>query len=197
MIDLTSLKLRASPPQLLDFGGTLTPSLGGPRQRINRLGTRWAFAFETPNMKMEPDGRIWSTRLARAKTDGALIWVPEPDYVHTGAATAVVAGGAASVGTKLYLVNAAANQLFPEGKWLSLIHDGRRYLHRVATSVAADASGFSPIDIFPMLRVIPTTGDVVEIAEPKMQSSSIEGDFGWPVEVGGFTSFSFTLAEDE
>lgn len=197
MIDLTALKLRASPVRLLDFGGVLTPPLGGARQRIDRVGTRHGFDFETPAMPVEPDGRIWSMRLSRAKTEGALIWIPEPGLVLNAAEGAPVARVSTAGGSAFLLGGATAGLVIPEGKWVSHIHDGRRYAYRVAASVTVNGGGQADLTLWPMLRTVVTAGDVLEIAVPKMQAVSISGDFGYPQDAELTPAFSFSLEEDE
>ncbi|WP_298090451.1 hypothetical protein [uncultured Sphingomonas sp.] len=195
MIDLTEIRLANATPAVLDFGGTLTPALGGPRQRINRLGTRWAFEMETPLLDAEPDLRIWASRLARAKLETGLVWIPEPDLVFGPEGAPRVAQAVAG-GTSLPLSGLSARLAIPEGKWLSIIHDGRRCVYQVARDTAATAGGTATLPIFPMLRTMLVPGDVVELAVPKVQGE-IEGDFSWDVPVGRFASLSFTIAEEE
>src|SRR3546814_3371142 len=56
-------------PMLRDFGGTLTPFLGGPEQRINRLGTRLGIRVSMPPMRNGDNGRIFVSRPLQAKQD--------------------------------------------------------------------------------------------------------------------------------
>src|SRR3546814_3983584 len=58
-------------PMRRDFGGTLTPLLGGPEQRINRLGTRLGIRVSMPPMRNGDNGRIFVSRLLHAKTLGS------------------------------------------------------------------------------------------------------------------------------
>lgn len=197
MIDLTALALRASPIRVLDFGGVLTPSTGGPRQRIDRIGTRHGFDFETPAMPVEPDGRIWSMRLSRAKTEGALIRIPEPGLTLNHAEGAPVARAASAGGSTFLLGGATPGLVIPEGKWVSHIHDARRYAYRVAAALTVNGSGQADLTLWPLLRTVITAGDVLEIAMPKMQAVSISGDFGYPQDVTRTVAFSISLEEDE
>lgn len=197
MIDLTALKLRASPVRVMDFGGVLTPGTGGSRQRIDRIGTRHGFDFETPAMPAEPEGRIWSMRLSRAKTEGALIWIPEPGLVLNAAEGAPVARAASAGGSSFLLGGATPGLAIPEGKWVSHIHDARRYAYRVAVPVTVNSSGQADLTLWPLLRTVVSVGDVLEIAVPKMQAVSISGDFGYPQDAELTPAFSFSLEEDE
>ena len=77
-VDLTALPIADREPELLDFGGILTPPLGGPAQRIDRPGSRWAFDFVTPPMSAV-DVRKWSALLSRAKAVGGIVRITQPD----------------------------------------------------------------------------------------------------------------------
>lgn len=195
MIDLSAIPLMASPPTVVDFGGTLTPALGGPVQHIDRVGTRWAFAFTTPQMPVEPDGRLWASRCARAKTEGALVWVPEPDLDFASIGTPVVAS-AVTAGSSVQLSGCTAGREIPEGKWVSFIHGGRRYLHLVTAARTVSGTGTVTLPIFPMLRTSLSSGDTAELAVPKVQGS-ISGQFGWPLDIERFVQLQFTIEEDE
>lgn len=195
MIDLTAIPLMAAPPEVQDFGGLLTPPLGGPTQRIDRVGTRWQFNFSTPQMPIEPDGRLWASRLARAKTEGALVWVPEPDLVFAAIGTPVVAS-ATTAGSSVPLSGCTAGRVIPEGKWVSFIHDARRYLYQVTAERTVAGDGTVTLPIFPMLRTSLAVSDVAELFAPKVQGS-ITGTLGWPLDIERFMQLQFTLAEDE
>jgi len=196
MIDLTALKLTEPfDVSLVEFGGVLTPALGGPRQRISRIGTRFAFGVNTPNMDMAEEGQRWSVRLARAKLEGGLIAIPEGDRAISNVGNPVVATAAAG-GSIIQIKDARPGLILPEGKWLSMIHDGRRFAHQITEDVLVAENGTVQLPVFPMLRAVLTVGDVAEIAVPKAQGT-IEGEFGWSPSLAGYTSFSFMLAEDE
>ncbi|WP_342658645.1 hypothetical protein NPJ82_05840 [Sphingomonas sp. NY01] len=195
MIDLSEILLDDVQPAVLDFGGTLKPALGGAWQRIMRIGTRWAFTMQTPKLDAEPDLRVWSSRLAQAKLETGLVWIPEPDLVF-GPEGAPRVAQAVNGGTSLPLSGLTPGLVIPEGKWLSIIHDGRRYVYRVARDMAATAGGAVTLPIYPLLRTRLAPGDVVELARPKVQGE-IDGDFSWSVPVGRSAPLSFTIAEEE
>lgn len=195
MIDLSEILLDDVQPAVLDFGGTLKPALGGAWQRIMRIGTRWAFTMQTPKLDAEPDLRIWSSRLAQAKLETGLVWIPEPD-LGFGPEGAPRVAQAVNGGTSLPLSGLTPGLVIPEGKWLSIIHDGRRYVYRVARDMAATAGGTVTLPIYPLLRTRLVPGDVVELARPKVQGE-IDGDFSWSVPVGRSAALSFTIAEEE
>lgn len=196
MIDLTAIPLASAQPEVQDFGGLLTPPLGGPVQRINRVGTRWAVSFETPNLPADPALRLWSGRIARAKIEGAVCWIPEPDLLFT-LVGAVAVRSATSGGNVLRLVAATAppGRLVPEGKWVSYIHDGRRYLHRTTADAVVIGGGALDLPVFPALRSITTIGDTVEVDEPRMQGTLSIGSMLIPLERAA--PLTFSISEDE
>src|SRR3546814_2231823 len=85
---------------LRDFGGTLTPFLGGPEQRINRLGTRLGIRVSMPPMRNGDNGRIFVSRLLQAKQDRLLMDWPPPGFT-IGAPGSPLVSTAASGGTAL------------------------------------------------------------------------------------------------
>src|SRR3546814_160979 len=87
-------------PMLRDFGGTLTPFLGGPEQRINRLGTRLGIRVSMPPMRNGDNGRIFVSRLLQAKQDRLLMDWPQPGFT-IGAPGSPLVSTAASGGTAL------------------------------------------------------------------------------------------------
>ena len=150
----TSPGIRSAKPRLIDFGGLLTPTLGGPSQRLNRLGSRFAVDFEMPPMWTEPDGRIWVSRLARALTEGAIMRWPQPD-LKMGAPGAIVTDGGGQLGTTLNIRAGTPNYVIREGQFFSIVSAGRRYLHAAAAQGLLDGDGKAALPIWPMLRVSP------------------------------------------
>jgi hypothetical protein len=53
-------------PKILRFGSDLTPSLGGPTQRLTRLGARFAVEITLPSVK-EGCARTWLAARQKAK----------------------------------------------------------------------------------------------------------------------------------
>jgi len=193
-VDLSALRIATATPLVVEFGGVLTPALGGPIQRIDRVGSRWAFAFETPVMDVEPDGRRWAARLARAKREGALIAIPQPDLDIGNPGAPTVATNIAS-GKLVPLAGLIPGYRVQEGQWVSLIVGGHRYADQVTGDAVAGADGSATIRIQNLLRAPLVGGEVVEIAEPKVEGS-LEGQFSWSLDNRRETSFGFTVTED-
>ncbi|UIJ43729.1 hypothetical protein LZK98_11570 [Sphingomonas cannabina] len=194
-VDLTGLKIGGgSQPVPVDFGGTLTPALGGPVQHIDRVGSRWSWQIVTPTMHEEPDGRIWRARLHKAQKTTGLILIPEPDLVIGNPGAPVVATNIAA-GRLLAISGLTAGFVIPEGKWLSLIVNGQRYADKVEEQVTASAGGTATVTLRNLLRVPLAGGETVELAAPKLEGS-ISPDIGGVIDDNRHTSFSFTITED-
>lgn len=192
-VDLTGLPIRSASPALVDFGGMITPALGGPVQRIDRLGSRWAWTFETRPMAIEPDGRRWAALYALAKKNGALIPVKQPNLPIGSPGNTVVTTNTAA-GKVVPVSGGAPGYPVRQGQWLSIVRAGQRYLDMVAADVALDLGGGNFVSIVNLLRTPIVTGDAVELAAPKIEGW-IDGPASWPLESSRLTAFTFTVVE--
>lgn len=193
MIDLTGLPIAASSPQLREFGGLLTPALGGPVQRIDRLGTRWAWSFQTAPMRIEPTGRDWAARIVQAKREGARLKVSQPDLApgaigDTFVADNVTAGRVVTIG------GLSPAYILERGRWLSFTTGGRSYLDQVRSDAVANAGGIAVVTIQHLLRAPLVSGDDVEVVAPRIEGW-IDDFSQWALDDSRTTSFSFTIAE--
>ena len=179
---------------VLDFGGELTPPLGGPVQRINRLGNRYQLQVTLPPIRSASAALAWTTRLETAKYAGAIYPVPL-DYAP-GSPGSVVVANAVGGGTSVYLGGFAPGYVLREGQWGSFVHGGRRYLHRAAANATANASGNLTMTLATMLRTPLSVSDVVEIAVPMIEGLLV-GSIGWEAMIEPYTRLGFTIAEAE
>lgn len=182
---------------MVDFGGQLKPTMGGPVQTIMRLGTRFAVEITVPTMRTEPDGRIYSSRLFQAKIFGALI-VFRQDGFKVGLPGTVLVDGAAQTGFALNLRGFTPGYAVREGQFFSILSGGRRYLHRAASSMVVGSTGKIALPIIPMLRISPADGDTAEFGKPMMQGSLSGNEALWKRLTAPFSSFgTITISEDE
>lgn len=199
MIDLTPLAPYSHSPRLLDFGGFLAPSTGASVLRVDRMGNRHAVDYVLPPMMMEPrdpralSGRIWVSRLKRAKTEGAFMRFPQVDFRPSPVGVPVVAVRTVG-GRSLPIAGGQPGGLVREGQWLSVIHEGRRYLHSVDAEISFAEDGTATLSVTPMLRAPFDVGDAVEIAQPRIEGIILD-DFAWSVAGNRTVSLSFTLTE--
>src|SRR3546814_11648593 len=108
------------------FGGTLTPFLGGPEQRINRLGTRLGIRVSMPPMRNGDNGRIFVSRLLQAKQDRWLMDWPQPGF-NIGAPGSPIVSTAASGGTALAFKSLTPSSTMREGPFFSILHGVWRF----------------------------------------------------------------------
>jgi hypothetical protein len=195
-IDLSALKYRTAKPRYLDYGGELVPALGGPIQRINRLGNRFALQVHLKTVPEEPDGRIIAQMLRLAKQQGAMFRWPQPG-LQIGAPGSPVVDGAVSGGTSLPIRGATPHYAIRFGQAVSIIHGGRRYLATATAPTIVGADGRATVPIDPMLRTALSDGDTVEIAKPMIEGLLDSGDLEWEIMGSPFSSYSFTIREQK
>ncbi|HEX7852326.1 MAG TPA: hypothetical protein VF503_01360 [Sphingobium sp.] len=183
-----------STPLLRQFGGVLTPFLGGPEQLINRLGTRFGIRLVMPPMVASTDGRIFVARLVQAKSDRLLMRWPLDGFEPGNPGAPKVS--AAATGSVLPLKGLTASYGVKEGQFFSIIHGGRRYLHMFAADGSASVDGTLSALIFPMLRVVVSADDVVEIAQPMIEGHVQPGEeLSWQISLARRISLSFSVLE--
>ncbi|WBO23928.1 hypothetical protein [Sphingomonas abietis] len=189
--------LKTDKPHMLDWGGPLTPALGGPVQTLMRLGTRHSLDFVLPRMRAEPFGRIWSARLRMAKLFGALLPFGQ-DGFKPGSPGAIVVDGAGQSGMSLKVKGGTPAYPIREGQAFSIVTNGRRYLYFASAKGFLDASGGATVQIFPMLRVMPADGDVCEFGRPMIQGSLAGNEVAWDRDTSPWFDFgTITITEDE
>ncbi len=158
---------RAGMPELLRFGGDLKPPLGGPVQRIVRLGTRFALTLDYPPMLKASFDALMAA-LIRADTEGTTVltdFVQQPSTLTFG--TPLV-NGASQVGATLAADGFTSGLAIPAGTLFSFTASGRNYLHMVHTAVTA-TGGAATLAIGPMLRASPADNAALQFAAPKIE----------------------------
>lgn len=192
-VDLTDLKVSGDAIMPLEFGGLLPSALGGATARIERLGDRYSVQVSTPPMKVEPDGRRWSARLMKARREGGIVEIHQPD-LNIGAPGSPVVSATTASGRSIPVSGLTPYYAVREGQWLNYIVGGQRYLDQVVSQVIADASGAATLTIQNLIRTPLTAGDTIDLATPCIEGW-IEGDFSIPRAVERITSFNFVVSE--
>jgi len=170
-------------PRLLRFGGDLLSALGGPTQRIVRMGSRFSVDVQLPTLDAECAGR-WVAALLQADTLGQTVSLIVPqlgDGKVVGAATGTGNAGASSLA-----ISGGAN--LKAGLLFSFQAGGRFYLHQVTNIVSATEVGIAPL-----LRV-GINGLALDFATPKVEGFVEET--AWSVEFLRFVGQSFSLTEN-
>lgn len=182
-------------PFLRDFGSVLTPFLGGPEQRINRLGTRFGIRYTLPPALTRSDALIIQSRLLRAREDRLRMEWMQPDF-NAGSPGAPRVAAAIVSGMSVPFKNMTPGYTVKEGQFLGFVHAGRRYLHIFAADGAVANDGTLQAAVWPMLRTNLSNNDVIEIAPPMIEGLVSKGDeLSWQISVDRLASFSFSLSE--
>lgn len=180
---------------LNDFGGFLEPFLGGPVQRINRVGTRFGVRVTLPPMD-EDEARTYIARLLQGRTQTVVLPWPnfdfDPGTPGTPLINAPVAGG-----STIAIKGLIAGYAVKEGQFFSIVHGGQRYMHMFTAAATANGSGvIASATIFPMLRTNLSVDDVLEIATPKIEGNVLPGDeLNWQIGLSNEREVSFSVVE--
>ncbi len=177
----------------IDFGGTLTPGLGGPTQRINRNGNRFAVSVKLPPMK-PIDARAWLAALNLGVQQGVR-WRLRQVELLPGSPGAVRVNGGGQAGSSLVVDGANPNYPFRLGQFFSLLHADQYYLHQIAAPVNANNSGQATLTIVPPLRVEPADNDVIEIGQPIVEGLLADNGFEWSIDRARLAGIAFTIVE--
>ena len=182
---------------MIDFGGALKPSMGGPVQNIMRLGTRYAVDVTIPQMHAEPDGRVWAAKLRMGKLYGVVCRFYQDNF-NPGSPGTPVVNGADQTGSVLNLKGFTAAYAIRVGQAFSVITNGKRYLYFAASDATVAANGTVTLPIFPMIRKSPADGDTAEFAAPYIQGSLSGNEVAWDRLTGGVYNFgTISVSEDE
>lgn len=180
-------------PSLLDFGGTLTPPLGGTEQRINRLGSRYQITYAV-DFDTDEEFRRFAQRLRRAKTEGARVRLPQVG-INVGSPGSPLVDGAVAGGTTLPVKGLTPHYAVREGQFLAVTVSGQRYVHSVDAQVITDAAGEASLTITPELRISLAGDEVIELAIVYLEGL-VEGDsVQWEHAVNSHEPMIFTVRE--
>lgn len=179
---------------LRDFGAVLTPFLGGPEQRINRLGMRFGLRLTMPPMDAD-EGMVYLSRLLQGRQSTVILPWPLLDF-DPGTPGAPLVSAAVESGTAIPIKGLTPGYQVKEGQFLSVIHSGRRYVYMFTADATANGSGNLSAAIFPLLRTALSTNDVIEIAQPKIEGLVMPGEeISWQIGLDNAREFSFSVLE--
>jgi hypothetical protein len=179
---------------LIDFGGILRPPLGGPIQRVNRLGNRHRMAFTLPPMPNVAEGRVVISRLIRAKTEGIVLELPLAG-VDQGSPGSPLIKGAGQAGSSITIDGLRPGYGISEGFWLNIVTGGRRYLYNVAASTAANGSGEATIQLSVPLRKSPADNDVILLQKPVIEGLIAGDEVSWEISLAHHVGIGFEIEE--
>jgi hypothetical protein len=180
---------------MVDFGGVQRPPLGGALLKVDRPGSRYRAALSFPPMVNDSDGRIFVSRLIRAKRLGLRVPYPLLDQTQ-GIPGAPVVNGAGQSGTTLNVRGMTPNYPGREGFWLSVVDaSGQHYLHNAAGAFNASAGGLAAIPLSEPLRTPFPDGAVVHLARPMIEGIVSGNEQSWTIALERFLQFSVELEE--
>ena len=206
-VRLPSNGIAAASPYFIDYGGVTGGSIGGPDQRLDRLGSRWGCDFTTKPMKGE-EARIWIARLIVGVREKAIIKFPQPGVVvlhpeldifkPTMAANAEVGYAVTTFGG-----GGTSKATLKEGQFISWVQDGKNYLHQSTRDQSAGAPEAEGIDRFnfrfqpPVRRATVADGTKVNFTTPDIEGY-VKGDAKkWNIDQARIYGLSFTIEEAE
>lgn len=167
-------------PRLIRAGGDLKSSLGGPTQRISRLGSRYAVDVALPTMDLAC-GQAWVAAQLQAEAIGATVRLALPQ--RRDLPTGVTATGAS--GSTLVDVTGAGGAAIVAGMLFSFESGGVSYLHMVTGVDGAELS------VAPRLRA--ALAGALEFEAPQVEGFLEETS--WSVELLRFVGQTFTITE--
>lgn len=188
---------RAATPAPVVFGGWQTPPTGGVETWLGFMGSRMSLTIETPNLKPEPDSRLWTAALLDAWMTGETVAYPFPQpglLTRVSSRQPIVVDGADQGGMVLAMRGFGRGSVVRRRQFFSLIHGGRRYLHYAREETVAADDGTMMLPIGPMLRVSPLDGDVCDFVP--MIEGKLSGDAsGWKIIPARVQGLTFTITE--
>ncbi len=195
MIDLSHARLSVAEPELVDFGASLTPFLGGIGQRLDRLGTRHAISVQMPAMHVEDEGRKWIVRLIRAKQEGGFVTFPQVGFRLGVPGAAIKVAAAVEGGRVLTVTGATPRYVVREGQALSITSNNRRFFYLASAQTVLDGSGSGRIELDVPLREEALVGNPVDLRRPVIAGRIMEDGWKWSIDTAGTVGLSFRLEE--
>jgi hypothetical protein len=179
-------------PRLITARAELRSAFGGSTQRINRLGSRWAFDVELPAMTAK-NALAWSDLLTEADT--CILNLPEPG-IKIGASGTPLVNGASQTGASLITDGWTPRYYIPKGKWFSVSVGSLLYLYQTMAAVTADSAGAATLSIRPLLRASPADNAALKINPAKVEGFVSLSDGAMSISVARLVEgLSFTIEE--
>lgn len=182
-----------SSPRLISKRRDIEPDLGGPTQRVQRLGSRWAIDFELPPMDYV-DAMAWVSALVAADAEVVRMAVPQPGF-DTGEPGSPRVNGGGQQGQTLNLDGFSAYSA-KAGQFFSIAHATGRHLHMVRQD-QTPVAGVVALAFRPMLRKSPADNTVIELQTPMIEGFLSGRETGWTVDFARTVGLSFTITERE
>jgi hypothetical protein len=167
--------------RLVRVGGDLVSTLGGPTQRITRIGSRFAADVQLPTLDAECAGR-WLACPLRAEALGETLGLIVPQVQDVSGQVGNTGTGASGSAAVTYTGPAPV-----VGMAFSVAVGGRNYLHTVTDLPAA-----GQMRVAPLLRVA-IAATPLEFVAPVLEG--FVGETEWSTEFFRFVGHAFTITE--
>jgi len=167
--------------------------MGGPTQRIAKLGDRWTLEIVCRPMRNNQVQPL-ITALLQGLSEKTIASVPQHDIEIGNPGTPVVSGGG-QTGSTLVLTGFTPGYQIKNGQFFSVVANGVRYLHRARADATASGGGTVSLPILPMLKVSPPAGSVCEFADPKIEGFIEGNEQGWTTGMIGNVGLTFKIKE--
>lgn len=183
---------RSLTPRLVTARAELRSAFGGSTQRINRLGSRWAFEVELPPMTAA-NALAWTDLLT--EVDTCILDLPEPGITIGSPGTPLV-NGATQTGASLITDGWTAGYVIPKGKWFSVSVSSLLYLYQTTASTTASGGGAATLPIRPLLRASPADNAALNVNPAKVEGFVTVPDGAMGISVARLVEgLSFTIEE--
>ncbi len=184
-------------PSLVSYATEMTGPLGGPTQRVARVGSRWKIDFEYPPMEYG-DGRQFLSRLNAAELSPVAIPFPQRGLRPLSPGPLAVNGAAVApinTGGQLGVRGGTPGVELVDGQFFHVSSGGRRWVHQLVGDVTLDANGDATLGVVPLLRFVPADGDLLEFVNPLIEGFVAMG-WGWTIQMINRVGLKFTVTED-
>lgn len=185
--------IREQNMRIITYASIQNSTFGGPESRVLRMGDRWAGEFVTYVAPYAEEGRKFLARLVRGLTETVVVGIKEPGVVLTGYGTPLIS--ATTTGSSISVKGMTAGKVIPEGKFVSIVQQGQRFLYQVTADTTVPAGGVVSVPIYPMIRAAPSVNSVVEFAEPKMEGFINGNEQSWSIALSKRIGFQFSITE--
>ncbi|HMO74579.1 MAG TPA: hypothetical protein PKD99_02245 [Sphingopyxis sp.] len=176
-----------------DFGGTLPGLLGGPTDRDNRLGNRWAIDVKLPQMSARA-AMAWSADLSLGLKQ-RVRWRLRQLGLPPGPIGAPLVDGAEQMGMSLAAAGFTPGAAWEKGQFIGVVSGGRSRLYKLAAGGFADAEGEGVLALTTALRAVPGDEDVIDFA-PSIEGLLSGDAVRWTIDNLRLGHVAFAIDED-
>lgn len=182
--------------RLIRFGSDLTPTLGGPVQRVSRLGSRFALDVELPPL-LAADARAWVAARLKAEAENATVRLTWPQVAPVVPPFGTVqVDGAGQTGARLAVKGMVPGGGCALGLFFSFADATRHYLHATTENAVASGAGTALYSVAPLLRASPGNNVALNFTAPTIEGLLDGASIDWTIEQLRVSGASFTLTEN-